>query len=236
MMKNMLSASLSCADPLDIRADVTLLEQSSIDAYHLDFCDGVFAPTFLLNTAVVKALRPLTGKRLDVHIYGHFPSYYLDDLKSSGADVVVVQVETEGENYTGVIDQIAKLGMTPGVGILPTSQVPDNFAAILRKVSVVVTNTVGPAFAGQTFSPKGLENMKTVSTMAGDLGLSLEIVADGGVSKDTLPLLLENGANHFILGTSTLFRDDHLIENAETFRSDLEQLLTSRQDNKEGMR
>ena len=68
MMKNMLSASLSCADPLDIRADVTLLEQSSIDAYHLDFCDGVFAPTFLLNTAVVKALRPLTGKRLDVHI------------------------------------------------------------------------------------------------------------------------------------------------------------------------
>ena len=150
--------------------------------------------------------------------------------------MVVVQVETEGENYTGVIDQIAKLGMTPGVGILPTSQVPDNFAAILKKVAVVVTNTVGPAFAGQAFSPKGLENMKTVSTMAGDLGLSLEIVADGGVSKDTLPLLLENGANHFILGTSTLFHNEHLRENVESFRRNLEQLLAIRQDNKEGMR
>lgn len=230
MMKNLLSASLSCANPLDIRADITLLEQSSIDAYHLDFCDGVFAPTFLLNAAVVKALRPLTVKRLDVHIYGHYPSYYLKDLKSCGADVVVVQVETEGENYAGVIDQIAELGMTPGVGILPTSQVPDNFGAILKKVAVVVTNTVGPAFAGQAFSPHGLKNMRAVSQLARDMGLTLEIIADGGVSKDTLPLLLENGANHFVLGTSTLFHNDRLKENVETFRSDLEQSSAIKQE------
>jgi len=228
-MKQLLSASLACANPLNIHGDFNLLEQSDIDAYHLDFCDGIFAPTFLLNSAVVKALRPLTNKRLDVHIYGHYPSYYLEDLKSSGADVVIVQIETQGENYAEVINLITKLGMIPGVGILPTSQVPENFDTILKKVAVVVANTVGPAFAGQTFSPQGLINMRAVFEKARNLGLSLEIIADGGVSKDTLPLLLENGANHFVLGSSTLFYDVHLAENVATFRKGLEQLTMTKE-------
>jgi len=225
MMKYLLSASLACANPIDIHGDVNQLEQSSIDAYHLDFCDGVFAHTFLLNSAMVKALRSHTKKRLDVHIYGHHPSYYLEELKSSDADVVIVQVEMQGDDYTGVIDQIARMGMTPGVGILPTTSVPENFEKILEKVSVVVTNTVGPAFAGQAFSPRGLDNMRAVSKIAKDLGVSLEIVADGGVSKDTLPILIENGANHFVLGTSTLFHNAHLRDNVEAFRCNLENLL-----------
>ena len=224
-MKNKISASLSCTNPINIKHDFEILEKSDIDVYHIDLCDGVFAPTFLLNSAVIKALRPLTKRRMDIHIYGHHPSYYLEDFKISGADSVIVQVETQGENYIDTIHKIRKLGMTPGIGILPTSDVPENIKDVLPLVSIVVANTVGPAFAGQTFSPQGLKNMRTIFDFATDLNLVIEIIADGGVSKKTLPFLLESGANNFVLGTSSLFFDNQIIENAKAFRNCINEVV-----------
>ena len=224
-MNYKISASLSCANPINIKEDFNKLEKSDIDAYHIDFCDGVFAPTFLLNPAVVNALRPLTKKRLDVHIYGHHPSYFLEELKESGADAVIVQVETEGENYLDTLRGIRKLKMIAGVGILPTSTVPANIEDVLQLASIVVANTVGPAFAGQKFLPKGLENMRKIFNIAEGLGLHIEFIADGGVSKETLPLLLESGANHFVLGTSSLFFDDQFEKNVSEFRSHINAVI-----------
>ena len=224
-MKHKISASLACANPINIKHDFDKLEKSGIDFYHIDLCDGVFASTFLLNSAVIKALRPLTERRLDVHIYGHHPSYYLDDLKTSGADAVIVQVETQGEDYINAIHKIRKLDMIPGIGILPTSEVPGNIKEVLPLVSIVVVNTVGPAYAGQPFSPSGLKNMRKISDNAAELGLAIEIVADGGVSKETLPFLLENGANHFVLGTSSLFFDNRFKKNVRSFRNHIHEVI-----------
>jgi len=226
-MNYKISASLSCANPINIKEDFNKLEKSDIDAYHIDFCDGVFAPTFLLNPAVVNALRPLTKKRLDVHIYGHHPSYYLEELKESGTDAVIVQVETQGEDYINTICEIRKLGMIAGIGILPTSEVPGNIKEVLLLVSIVVANTVGPAYSGQPFSPNGLKNMRKIADDATELGLTIEIVADGGVSKETLPLLLESRANHFVLGTSSLFFDDQFEKNVSDFRSHINAVIIS---------
>jgi pentose-5-phosphate-3-epimerase len=170
---------------------------------------------------VIKALRRLTKRRLDVHIYGHHPSKYLDELKRSGTDVVIVHVETEGEDYIKTIQEIRRMGMKAGVAILPTSQVPENISQVLPLISVVVANTVGPAYAGQTFNVAGVQNMKKIHDISHDLGLTLEFAADGSVSSERLPLFLEAGANHFILGTSSLFLGNNLPENARIFQENL---------------
>ncbi|MDO9545890.1 MAG: hypothetical protein Q7J07_03955 [Pelolinea sp.] len=228
-LKHKISASLSCANPINIKHDFEKLEKSDIDVYHIDLCDGVFAPTFLLNSAVIKALRPLTKRRMDIHIYGHHPSYYLEELKMSGADSVIVQVETRGEDYIDTVHEIRKLDMVPGIGILPTSDVPGNMKDVLPLVSIVVANTVGPAYAGQTFSPKGLENMREIVDFAAELDLMIEIIADGGVSKETLPYLLESGANNFVLGTSSLFFDTQFKKNVSAFRDNINEIIISKQ-------
>ena len=115
---------MACANPICISQDFEQLERSVVDTYHFDLCDGVFAPTFVLSPALIKALRPLSKKRFDVHLYCHYPSKYLEELKESGADVVVVQLETQGEDYLEAIQRVRDMGITAGLGILPTSQVP----------------------------------------------------------------------------------------------------------------
>ncbi len=195
------------------------LERSASDTYHFDLCDGVFAPTFLLSPALIKGLRPLSTKRFDVHLYCHYPSKYLEELKQGGADVVVIQLETQGEDYLEAIQRVRDLGLEAGLGILPTSEVPEDIEIALGMVSQVVVNLVGPAYAGQPFNPHGVTNMKKVRDAVVDLGLEMEIAADGSVSEGKLAEFLDAGCNHFICGTSSIFKpDSDLVENVAAFK------------------
>lgn len=219
---------MSCANPTCIIQDFNQLEESIIDTYHFDICDGLFAPTFLLNSSIIKALRSLSMKRFDVHLYCHYPSKYLQELKQSGADVICVHVETKGEYYLDTIHQILKSGMKAGLGVLPTSQIPDDIQKALKLVSQVVINTVGPAYSGQPFNNKGLENMRMIKQILINLDREVEIAGDGSISEKYLPELVDAGCNHFICGTSSIFRSDSNIkDNAAQFKKALEKVLNN---------
>ncbi|MBG0786514.1 MAG: hypothetical protein H0S79_15565 [Anaerolineaceae bacterium] len=214
-----ISASMACANPICISQDFERLERSVSDTYHFDLCDGVFAPTFLLSPALIKALRPLSTKRFDVHLYCHYPSKYLEELKQGGADVVVIQLETQGEDYLEAIQRVRDMGLEAGLGILPTSEVPVDIEKALGMVSQVVVNLVGPAYAGQPFNPHGVTNMKKIRDAVAELGLEMEIAADGSVSEGRLPAFLDAGCNHFICGTSSIFKpQSDLVENVAAFK------------------
>lgn len=217
---------MACANLICISQDFDQLERSVVDTYHFDLCDGVFAPTFVLSPALIKALRPLSTKRFDVHLYCHYPSKYLEELKQGGADVVVVQLETQGEDYLEAIQRVRDMGFEAGLGILPTSQVPADIGQALEMVSQVVVNLVGPAYAGQPFNPNGMVNMKKIRDVANDLGLELEIAADGSVSEGRLAEFIDAGCNHFICGTSSIFKpQSDLAKNADAFKRAVDDVI-----------
>jgi len=207
MTKIHLSASISCANPLDYRDSTVQLHQAGLDTYHFDICDGHFAPTFLLSPNLIRALRPLTNRRFDVHLYCTHPSRYLDELAACGADLIVVHIEIE-EDYTELIRQIRARGLQAGLGILPDSNVPQDIADFLPEVTLVIANTVGPAYAGQPFDRRGLQNMAQLSRIVRENNLDIEIGADGNVGVERLPDLLGAGCTHLVCGTSSIFKPD----------------------------
>lgn len=226
-MNVILAASLACANPICIQRDVEILEDTAVSVYHFDICDGVFAPTFLLNASMVKALRPLSKKRFDVHLYCHYPSRYLGMFRDSGADVIVVHVESEGERYPDVIRQVRRLGMKAGVAILPGSAIPPDIDRVLDEVSLIVTNTVGAAYAGQPFNPAGVRNIEIVRERLSRRGLTdFEIAADGAIDAEKLPGLLKAGCNHLICGTASIFKTGApLAQNAASFYREVEKAI-----------
>lgn len=199
-----LSASVSCIDPLIYRETVTALDGAGIDGFHFDFCDGHFAPTLMLSPLLVKALRPLTRRRFDIHLYCTHPSRYLDELAAAGADLIVVQVEA-GEDHRKLMRRILELGKQAGLGILPGSRLPADLGNTAAQARLIMTNTVGPAYAGQPFDPRGLENARRARRLLDERSTGCELGIDGGISADRLPDLLSAGASHLVLGTSSLF-------------------------------
>jgi ribulose-phosphate 3-epimerase len=200
---------MACADPLAYRETALRLDAAGVDALHFDICDGHFAPTFLLAPALLRALRPLTARRFDAHLYCTHPSRYLQELQQAGADLVVVHVEA-AEEPAEVVPQILAAGMRAGVALLPGTPVPPALASLLPVLSQVVINMVGPAYAGQPFDARGLANARSVAETAHarriEVGTTLEIAADGNVSAARLPALLESGCTHLVCGTSSIFR------------------------------
>jgi ribulose-phosphate 3-epimerase len=200
-----LSASVACIDPLRYAEIVQVLEEGGIDAFHFDFCDGHFVHTLQLFPGLLKALRPLSTKSFDVHLYCTHPSRYLAELAECGADRVVVQVEA-AEPCWEVIPRVRRLGLSAGLGILPGTAIPAGIGELLSQVDLVVVNTVGPAFPGQPFDIRGLQNAAALRGVIECEGLYTEVAVDGNVCVERLPEMLGAGATHLVCGTSSIFR------------------------------
>ena len=204
VMSLTLSASMTCMDPLNLGRTVAELDAEGLAVYHLDVCDGVFAPTFLLYPSLLPWLRQATDSRLDVHLYCVHPSLYIDEFIEKGAHSIVVQLEAE-DSFQELIPRIVSRGIRAGLGILPGSKVPGSLAAVLPLLSMVVANTVGPAYAGQSYDPRGLETIRAVRGMCESTGVAVEIAVDGAVQEERLADFFGAGANHLVLGTSSVF-------------------------------
>ncbi len=213
---------MACADFSRLGRVVKILESAKVEALHFDFCDGHFAPTFVFSCSILASVRSLSTRRFDAHLYCEYPSRYMDELADCGTDLVIVQVESK-ENYQGAIKKIREKGMKAGVGILPDTSIPAGIQEILPEVSLIIANTVGPAYSGQPFDRRGLRNMKQLGEIIGKHGYRTDVGADGGVELETLDTLLDAGANFFICGSKSIFRADlDLVKGVETFRKEVE--------------
>jgi len=200
-----LSASVTCMNPLTYAETMRAFDAQGLSAYHVDVCDGRFAKTFLLYPALLPWLRQVTAARLDVHLYCLQPSLYVDQFVERGADSIIVQLEAE-EDYAQVVGQIARKGVRAGLGILPGTPVPDSIREVLPLLSMVVANTVGPAFAGQPYDARGLQTMDRVRALCDQEGAAPELVMDGAVNGERLEAAFSSGADHLVLGTSSVFK------------------------------
>ena len=97
--------------------------------------------------------------------------------------------------------------MRPGVAINPATPV-ESLEVILADLDFVLVMSVNPGFGGQRFLPLALDKVVTLGRMARERGLDLAIEVDGGVSRETLPALLDAGARWFVAGSAVFGAPD----------------------------
>jgi len=97
--------------------------------------------------------------------------------------------------------------MCPGVALNPSTPV-ESLEVILPDLDFVLVMSVNPGFGGQRFLPLSLEKIRRLRRMADGAGLDLAIEVDGGVGRDTLPGLLEAGADWFVAGNAVFGTPD----------------------------
>ena len=207
----LLAASMACSDFRCLEKTIKILEKANVNILHFDFCDGHFAPTFQFSPMILKSIRPITNLTFDVHLYCNYPSRYLKEIKECGADVVVVHIESK-DDYRNTVRAINRLGLRAGIGVLPKTTIPEDIEKIFPHISLIVVNTVGPAFSGQEFNKKGLDNIVYLKEKVDKQKHEIDIAADGGVNIKTLKILLESGVNILTCGSTSIFRNNQVYE------------------------
>ena len=112
--KYQLSASLICANPLDIRKDIVSLEEGGIDSIHFDVMDGNFVPRLGLYPELLKSVKSITKLPIHVHLMIDDPVMFTPVFAEFGASSILVHYES-CKHVHYAINQINSFGIKSGI-------------------------------------------------------------------------------------------------------------------------
>lgn len=207
-MHHLVAPSLLAADFLHLAEEVNMVNESEADLFHVDVMDGHFVPNISFGFSIIRQIKSLAKKPLDVHLMIKHPDQYLEDFRDSGANWLSVHYETCPHLHR-TIHKIRELGMKPGVVINPHNNV-ELLKGIMHDVDFVLLMSVNPGFGGQKFIPSTLERIRTLNKMKIELNPELLIEVDGGVDEHNAADLVNAGADILVAGSSVFKASDPL--------------------------
>lgn len=201
-----IAPSILSADFARLGDQVALVEQAGAEVLHIDVMDGHFVPNITIGPLVVKALRPHSKMRFDVHLMIENPERYIDDFAKAGADHITVHLEATPHIHRA-IQQIKALGLTAGVSLNPATPL-DGIKYILDELDMVLIMSVNPGFGGQKFIPAVLPKIEVLHRYLDQMQSSCEIEVDGGINLDTASAVVKAGANIIVAGAAVFASPD----------------------------
>ena len=202
---NILSPSILAADFTQLGEEIRRADEAGAQYIHYDVMDGMFVPSITFGMPVLSSIRKITDKILDVHLMIENPERYVDEFADCGADIITVHAES-CRHLDRVISQIHQKGIKAGVALNPATSL-SVLDYILDKVDMVLIMTVNPGFGGQKFIESSYDKIRELKKRITEKKLQTDIQVDGGINTETLPGVLEAGANIIVAG-SAVFKGD----------------------------
>lgn len=200
MNKLHLAPSLLSADFSNLEKAVKQIEDNKGTVVHIDVMDGQFVPEITYGQPVVRSIRKLTKLPFDVHLMVMNPENQIEPFAKAGADWITFHYEATVHSHR-LIQKIHELGKKAGIAICPGTPV-SVLEEILPDVDLVLVMTVNPGWGGQVLIPGCVKKVELLKKIREEKGYKYMISVDGGVNKDTLPVVISAGTDVVVSGSS----------------------------------
>jgi len=199
MERPIIAPSLLSANFLELGKEIAMVNTSEAGWFHLDIMDGKFVPNITFGFPVIKQIKSLAQKPLDVHLMIEQPERYINDFFQAGADILTVHYEAVNHLHR-IIYAIKEAGMKAGVALNPHTPV-ECLQDIIRDVDMILIMSVNPGFGGQKFISQSLAKIARLKEMIAHAQTQTLIEVDGGVDSSNATDLVLAGADILVSGS-----------------------------------
>ena len=211
--------SILSADFTRLGEQVREAEAAGAQRIQIDVMDGHFVPNITMGPMVVEAVRRCTSLPLEAHLMITNPAEYIEMFAKAGADVIIVHQEVCPHLHR-VIQQIKNTGKKAGVALNPSTPVC-LLENVLTLLDLVLIMTVNPGFGGQDFIPETLPKISQMRQIINERGLQCDIEVDGGIHEQTVPLVVQAGANLLVAGSAIYNQRESVAQALARLRASL---------------
>jgi ribulose-phosphate 3-epimerase len=195
-----IAPSILSADFTALGRDIAAVERGGADLIHIDVMDGHFVPNITIGPPVVRAIKKVATRPLDVHLMIEEPDRYIEAFIEAGANMVSVHVEAVTHLHR-TISFIKKLGARAGAVLNPSTPAIA-LEDIARDLDYVLVMSVNPGFGGQAFIPHSVEKVRHVRAVLDAAGSAASIEIDGGIDEATAATVVAAGATILVAGNA----------------------------------
>jgi ribulose-phosphate 3-epimerase len=198
------STSLWSADLANLEAEMRRVEPHS-ERFHLDVADGHYVKNMLFFPDLVKALRPHTTLPFEVHLMVTEPLEWIEPFVEAGADGIIFCLDAAKEPGE-VLQAIRSHGKEAGVSLLITEPL-ELIEPLWERLDILTVVGTAMGIKGASMDESVPGNIRRARETITQRGLKTVIEADGGIRRETVPLLHAAGADYIVPG-SLMFRED----------------------------
>lgn len=215
-MAHLISPSLLSANFCNLEKDIEMLNNSQADWLHVDVMDGVFVPNISFGQPVIKHIKKIAKKPLDVHLMIVEPDKFFEDYKNCGADIITIHYEACTHLHRS-LSKIKQLGMKAGVVLNPHTPICV-LEDIIQMCDVVLLMSVNPGFGGQSFIENTYDKIKALKQLIERKQANCLIEVDGGVNTANYKKLIQAGADVLVAGNA-VFATENPIETIKELKT-----------------
>lgn len=144
--------SIFGANILRLQDEIRFLENENTDILHVDLMDGSYVSNIAFGPNQISAMKKVSKMKFDVHMMLADPQRHIDDVISTGAEMISVHYESTPHVHF-ILQKIRQAGRKAGVVINPGT--PENVLTyLLDDIDYILIMTINPGQPGQVFIEK----------------------------------------------------------------------------------
>jgi len=195
-----IAPSVLSADLGRLREQVERAIEGGAEWIHVDVMDGHFVPNLSFGAPMIRALRRITDRPLDVHLMVRNPEQYIAEYADTGANVFTFHPEAT-VHVQRHLAAVRERGMLAGLALNPGSPVT-LVEEVLDDLDLLLVMSVNPGYGGQSYLSSATEKIRRVRALLDLAGSRATLEVDGGITTETIAEAWLAGADTFVAGTA----------------------------------